>query len=222
MVSVPWRGLRSFGPQRTFTIIGQGTVSVPWRGLRSFGPVGGPLGILMALISFRPLAGITVFRTSPTASATAPRETFPSPGGDYGLSDAARQKYLQYVRMVSVPWRGLRSFGLGHLGIDREPDLWVSVPWRGLRSFGPDDWRCKRPSWREFPSPGGDYGLSDAAIGEAMVLEFGFPSPGGDYGLSDLDKVTVSAAWLQWFPSPGGDYGLSDSRAKALAQSGNG
>jgi len=38
-------------------------VSVPWRGLRSFGPAGSARWC-DRLLSFRPLAGITVFRTS--------------------------------------------------------------------------------------------------------------------------------------------------------------
>ena len=63
-------------------------------------------------ISFRPLAGITVFRTC----------------GHAHLGD---QRYL-----VSVPWRGLRSFGPGCPGIRISPYHMVSVPWRGLRSFG--------------------------------------------------------------------------------------
>ena len=37
--------------------------------------------------SFRPLAGITVFRTGHSKYAERYRSEFPSPGGDYGLSD---------------------------------------------------------------------------------------------------------------------------------------
>ena len=71
-------------------------------------------------MSFRPLAGITVFRT--TQSANYQTLTFP-----------------------------------------------VSVPWRGLRSFGRVDRRCPRMGQGSFPSPGGDYGLSDFTIRTTRV-----------------------------------------------------
>jgi len=92
-------------------------VSVPWRGLRSFGRFG--RGCLRPPPTcFRPLAGITVFRTQPS-------------------------RYCPLVaREVSVPWRGLRSFGLPQKTFCSFCWLWVSVPWRGLRSFGPG--LCRR------------------------------------------------------------------------------
>ena len=46
----------------------------------------------------------------------------------------------------------------------RAPAGWlipVSVPWRGLRSFGPTALAVEETAIFEFPSPGGDYGLSD-------------------------------------------------------------
>ena len=140
----------------------QRRVSVPWRGLRSFG-LGPSWGCLPSQwISFRPLAGITVFRTG-CGERTFPLRYgwFPSPGGDYGLSDwlgpvlmwglglgfrplagitvfrtetSTAQKIEQIC--VSVPWRGLRSFGRDDLQDVQESDGGVSVPWRGLRSFG--------------------------------------------------------------------------------------
>ena len=61
-------------------------VSVPWRGLRSFGR------------SLRQTGARYMY-------------TFPSPGGDYGLSDSAKLKSFTGIHSVSVPWRGLRSFG---------------------------------------------------------------------------------------------------------------
>ena len=40
-----------------------------------------------------------------------------------------------------------------------------------------------------FPSPGGDYGLSDSGCSLVGYSDDGqFPSPGGDYGLSDLGR----------------------------------
>ena len=91
----------------------------------------------MVEMSFRPLAGITVFRTGQVLTYTV------------GLTN-------------------------------------VSVPWRGLRSFGLDDLPLLRQARIRFPSPGGDYGLSDLkAEAQALCGEVEFPSPGGDYGLSD-------------------------------------
>ena len=37
-----------------------------------------------------------------------------------------------------------------------------------------------------------------------------FPSPGGDYGLSDWGLIKTFQELMGGFPSPGGDYGLSD------------
>ena len=87
-------------------------------------------------------------------------DKFPSPGGDYGLSDPPTP-------------------------ISRNGSSSVSVPWRGLRSFGPS--AARRQSLRDckFPSPGGDYGLSDQADLVFVREIYKFPSPGGDYGLSD-------------------------------------
>ena len=47
--------------------------------------------------------------------------------------------------------------------------LWVSVPWRGLRSFGLDRSRHSHIRGLVFPSPGGDYGLWDLSVAKAMV-----------------------------------------------------
>ena len=61
-VSVPWRGLGSFGLTAPPADALAAGVSVPWRGLGSFGPPA-RLVALDQLYSFRPLAGIRVFRT---------------------------------------------------------------------------------------------------------------------------------------------------------------
>ena len=88
----------------------------------------------------------------------------------------------------------------------------VSVPWRGLWSFGWDIVVERNPGMVAFPSPGGDYGLSDHTYTVTPGTDhITFPSPGGDYGLSDyVIYVTLGPAYIL-FPSPGGDYGLSDS-----------
>ena len=109
-----------------------GSVSVPWRGLRSFGRGLGGRPSQHCGLSFRPLAGIRVFRTRRTPSG----------------ADA--------VRFVSVPWRGLGSFGLLELSSLEMKVEDVSVPWRGLGSFGLSG-RLAQQDWAEpFPSPGGD------------------------------------------------------------------
>ena len=57
-----------------------------------------------------------------------------------------------------------------------------------------------------FPSPGGDYGLSDGDCPEderAFVIVF--PSPGGDWGLSDYHFRRPNKFNARKFPSPGGD-----------------
>ena len=141
--------------------------------------------------SFRPLAGITVFRTVVTViAANNARPRFPSPGGDYGLSDLRqpgrnrhrpvgfrplagitvfRTGFISLPKgrrqVVSVPWRGLRSFG--PISPPERPTSHssVSVPWRGLRSFGPGLVQVLSRISGEFPSPGGDYGLSDTGGG---------------------------------------------------------
>ena len=123
--------------------------------------------------SFRPLAGITVFRTTLYGAATIPdEEEFPSPGGDYGLSDFRDNADLKprvtgfrplagitvfrtwvpirisFARRRKFPSPG-GDYGLSDLMGKRSAStssLWVSVPWRGLRSFG-----LERSSW----TPGG-------------------------------------------------------------------
>ena len=87
-VSVPWRGLGSFGlATGARETEAAWLVSVPWRGLGSFGQ-GACMISNPRIISFRPLAGIRVFRT----------------GFENG--------WLTGTGEVSVPWRGLGSFGL--------------------------------------------------------------------------------------------------------------
>ena len=59
------------------------------------------------------------------------------------------------VTLVSVPWRGLGSFG--HQDYERilaAQD--VSVPWRGLGSFGLSYLVVLHRLFLKFPSPGGD------------------------------------------------------------------
>ena len=108
-----------------------------------------------ASVCFRPLAGITVFRTR------------------------AVGKGLLYLLSVSVPWRGLRSFGLTRR---------LDYPAIGVM----------------FPSPGGDYGLSDPVHpSDEVFYASEFPSPGGDYGLSDwcwrqLSSATSSSVSVPW------------------------
>ena len=119
-------------------------VSVPWRGLRSFGHGG-------------------------FWDEERGKIEFPSPGGDYGLSDRHRARPGVRRVLVSVPWRGLRSFGLG---VDQDlPGAhgWVSVPWRGLRSFGLLRLVLGNYERLKFPSPGGDYGLSDVGVFRCVV-----------------------------------------------------
>ena len=112
---------------------------------------------------------------------------------------------------VSVPWRGLRSFGLTVIGPPTGRLTLVSVPWRGLRSFGRDchDYPAWSGHW--FPSPGGDYGLSDWGTPHSARHSFGSFRP--------LAGITVFRTRVDpdadgypsdEFPSPGGDYGLSD------------
>ena len=88
------------------------------------------------LIGFRPLAGITVFRTLPPSGDTRWQYLFPSPGGDYGLSDE------------SVVW----LIGCAMLGF--RPLAGITV----FRTAQAVTWQMYLMS---FPSPGGDYGLSD-------------------------------------------------------------
>ena len=237
LVSVPWRGLRSFGRGEKWST-GKESIGFP--------SPGGDYGLSD--------------RSAGPPGAGGPAE-FPSPGGDYGLSDVYRSPPLQGGSGgVSVPWRGLRSFGPTAISLTLKPGAQVSVPWRGLRSFGRS--RCC-PCWGNgsrfpspggdyglsdffmrlgdegayvtFPSPGGDYGLSDLELGSGFITKqngfrplagitvfrtygghavksknYKFPSPGGDYGLSDQTRPLVGSGPTSSFPSPGGDYGLSD------------
>ena len=180
-------------------------VSVPWRGLRSFG---------------QPAA----------ASGPPPNSVFPSPGGDYGLSDSnTGEADLTWSlgfrplagitvfrtwdsrcarlarRKVSVPWRGLRSFGLMELYKERLAVMWVSVPWRGLRSFGPDQVHKRAELFYAFPSPGGDYGLSDrngrSPCGPCFL---GFrPLAGITVFRTELTLPTAAPAWAGFRPLAG-------------------
>ena len=142
------------------------------------------------LSSFRPLAGITVFRTCTLGIfLTAVYLEFPSPGGDYGLSDLSRHPPVSgcrgrfpspggdyglsdtcpSVRVLVLPecfrpLAGITVFRTDELLCELFGDIEVSVPWRGLRSFGPELVDCVRPGLYVFPSPGGDYGLSDFLV----------------------------------------------------------
>ena len=169
-----------------------------------------------------PLAGITVFRTCCVVTAAGEWSRFPSPGGDYGLSDSSlasgriplitgfrplagitvfRTRAVvtgstrsptsfrplagitvfrtlvhwrsgRVAHRVSVPWRGLRSFGPNADPMSTSVPEKVSVPWRGLRSFGPGLARKGTRRIPSFPSPGGDYGLSDKSAKETRTFEF--------------------------------------------------
>ena len=162
--------------------------------------------------SFRPLAGITVFRTrNDPRSVPARTGSFRPLAGITVFRTEAYHYRLRVDYKVSVPWRGLRSFGLDASTIPRHRLGVVSVPWRGLRSFGQRrHWKSK---WRPtgFPSPGGDYGLSDRFRPKGP--------PGTRPSFRPLAGITVFRTThvrkrLGYqrvvFPSPGGDYGLSD------------
>ena len=65
---------------------------------------------------FRPLAGITVFRTSSSELAMLSRNEFPSPGGDYGLSDSVGATVKSAAVSSFRPLAGITVFRtLGNL-----------------------------------------------------------------------------------------------------------
>ena len=62
---------------------------------------------------------------------------FPSPGGDYGLSDGVRSISCSREEESFRPLAGITVFRTVSNWL-RDLDVTkVSVPWRGLRSFGP-------------------------------------------------------------------------------------
>ena len=137
-------------------------VSVPWRGLRSFG-----------LPSSRPEAWRSSGFPSPGGGYGLSdlhghhRDEpaclwFPSPGGDYGLSDKVPLLSRGTCSASFRPLAGITVFRTFATMQSQMRLMHVSVPWRGLRSFGRTAaCRRRRPPPR-FPSPGGDYGLSDS------------------------------------------------------------
>ena len=105
---------------------------------------------------------------------------------------------------VSVPWRGLRPFGLkygrlhlctfgefpspgGDCGLsDKCQDMevgvcyWVSVPWRGLRSFGPHPTWWATASRSSFRPLTGIRVFRTALVLITALAIVPFPSPDGD------------------------------------------
>ena len=122
-------------------------VSVPWRGLRSFG-----------------LCSLVI-----VCSACS---VFPSPGGDYGLSDWV---YAVPIKIAEGGFRPLAGITVFRTLKGSNPSCKVrsvSVPWRGLRSFGQARSPNRPTSRRAFPSPGGDYGLSDRILCHPQMYGF--------------------------------------------------
>ena len=117
---------------------------------------------LCAAIGFRPLAGITVFRTWTFRPERAGLRRVSVPWrGLRSFGPVRLEKRPLGLGGVSVPWRGLRSFGPRSSTCRRCPMRLVSVPWRGLRSFGPRlRWSTPDPR-SSFPSPGGGFDQSN-------------------------------------------------------------
>ena len=136
-------------------------VSVPWRGLRSFG-LCRPHVYRAAVGKFPSPGGDYGLSDGAGDLLRALRGVkFPSPGGDYGLSDPV-YKLDGLVFLLSFrPLAGITVFRTCPRLRDPVQLLLVSVPWRGLRSLGPMRGRARATPRSSFPSPGGDYGLSD-------------------------------------------------------------
>ena len=117
------------------------------------------------------------------------------------------------------PLAGITVFRTAELIDQAAALIQVSVPWRGLRSFGLRRWIPHRGTTCLFPSPGGDYGLSDQ--GYPCILPPWcpeFPSPGGDYGLSDRDVLYWPAPTVSCFRPLAGITVFRTSAARETAE----
>ena len=117
------------------------------------------------IIGFRPLAGITVFRTSVYEAEDAATIAFPSPGGDYGLSDAVWGVITSMVTGGFRPLAGITVFRTVESLCGKQVRPGSFRPLAGITVFRTRSLEIGNLSggWK-FPSPGGDYGLSDPSI----------------------------------------------------------
>ena len=120
--------------------------------------------------------------------AETPTCQFPSPGGDYGLSDDPLALNLGLGdRWGFRPLAGITVFRTRDQKNTFREVKKSFRPLAGITVFRTWGWRFWFDLWvDEFPSPGGDYGLSDQGVWSSFrYANYRFPSPGGDYGLSD-------------------------------------